>query len=62
MAGLVLTRLRDMPSGSDLARPISRPEAGGFSRLAGVVALLALKKSAAGEHRATMALSPGSWP
>jgi len=30
-----------------------------LSRLAGVVALLALKKARAGEHGATMALSPG---
>jgi CheY-like chemotaxis protein len=35
------------------------PKPVALSRLAGVVALLTLKKSAAGEHRATMALSPG---
>ena len=36
---------------------VPRPVA--LSRLAGVVALLTLKTSEAGEHRATMALSPG---
>lgn len=35
------------------------PKPVALSRLAGVVALLALKKSNAGEHRATMASSPG---
>jgi CheY-like chemotaxis protein len=35
------------------------PKPAALSRLAGVVALLALKKSNAGEHRATMASSPG---
>jgi CheY-like chemotaxis protein len=35
------------------------PKPVALSRLAGVVALLALKKSDAGEHRATMAPSPG---
>lgn len=34
------------------------PKPVALSRLAGVVALLTLKKSQAGEHRATMALSP----
>ena len=35
------------------------PKPVALSRLAGVVALLTLKKSEAGGHRATMALSPG---
>jgi CheY-like chemotaxis protein len=35
------------------------PKPVALSRLAGVVALLALKKARAGEHRAAMALSPG---
>jgi CheY-like chemotaxis protein len=35
------------------------PKPVALSRLARVVALLTLKKSAAGEHRATMTLSPG---
>jgi CheY-like chemotaxis protein len=35
------------------------PKPVALSRLAGVVALLALKKARAGEHGATMALSPG---
>ena len=35
------------------------PKPVALSRLAGVVALLTLKKSEAGEHRATMALSAG---
>jgi len=35
------------------------PKPVALSRLAGVVALLTLKKSEADEHRATMALSPG---
>jgi hypothetical protein len=33
-----------------------------LSRLAGVVALLTLKRSDAGEHRATTALSSGDGP
>jgi CheY-like chemotaxis protein len=35
------------------------PKPVALSRLAGVLALLTLKKPEAGEHRATMALSPG---
>jgi hypothetical protein len=35
------------------------PKPAALSRLAEVVALLTLKNSEAGEHRATMALSPG---
>ena len=38
------------------------PKPVALSRLAGVVALLALKKSEADEHRATMASSPGDGP
>ena len=38
------------------------PKPVALSRLAGVVALLTLKKSDAGEHRATAALSPGGRP
>jgi CheY-like chemotaxis protein len=54
--GLTTAEDRSAPLRAGFQYHVPKPVA--LSRLAGVVAFLALKKSEAGEHRATMALSP----